>query len=511
MYRWDWLILYVTAFNLIKTSDGVSVPSLPSIVISPTSDLFPHWQTTFTLQCEVKDWPGTPVFFWKRDGSTLYPNADSKIDFSEDKQSIVFNEVTQQQSGSYYCLALEPREYLFESSDSVEIAVQEPPLIPKNVTVIAKTSTSLHLRWEPQGDIASEYYVVVQKPGGHEYTADQFEVVISKLDPYSIYSFSVSAHNIVGSRGKSSELQTRTEPGPPSGVLEFSVGIRTSESLQVVWSVPSEDITNDQLTGYELMVHATVENILVTSLNFTLNHTETVVSGLSPETLYTLSMAFRTRCCVSEYDSKDSVTMREGKTMAPTNQPRTEGNTAQANLSSGAIVGIALGCGVLIAVLLSILIYFRCRSTGRIITSAGSKPINSWNDGTENGANDLIPVSPPPEYSRAQQPSEAASNNVQDASLSRSFCYDAINATSPPPAYHSRSSSNNDNSSISDLSNVDAMESSLEIKEMNVPFDGTLTSNGPVSPIYSVPHSGVSASDAPYNGARQGPPRDTWI
>ena len=60
------------------------------------------------------------------------------------------------------------------------------------------------------GDIASEYYVVVQKPGGHEYTADQFEVVISKLDPYSIYSFSVSAHNIVGSRGKSSELQTRT-------------------------------------------------------------------------------------------------------------------------------------------------------------------------------------------------------------------------------------------------------------------------------------------------------------
>ena len=46
---------------------------------------------------------------------------------------------------------------------------------------------------------------------------------------------------------------------------------------------------------------------------------------------------------------------------------------------------------------------------------------------------------------------------------------------------------------------------------MNVPFDGTLTSNGPVSPIYSVPHSGVSASDAPYNGARQGPPRDTWI
>ena len=33
----------------------------------------------------------------------------------------------------------------------VQIAVQEPPLIPTNLTVVAKTSTSLHLRWEPQG------------------------------------------------------------------------------------------------------------------------------------------------------------------------------------------------------------------------------------------------------------------------------------------------------------------------------------------------------------------------
>ena len=70
-----------------------------------------------------------------------------------------------------------------------------------------------------------------------------------------------------------------------------------------------------------------------------------------------------------------------------------------------------------------------------------------------------------------------------------------------------RSSLNNDNSSISDLSNVDATESA-EIKEMNVPFNRTLTND---TPIYSEPHTGVSASDMQYNGARQGPPRDTWI
>ena len=38
-------------------------------------------------------------------------------------------------------------------------------------------------------------------------------------------------------------------------------------------------------------------------------------------------------------ESKDSETMSEGKTMAPTDEPRTEGNTAVEALSSGAIVG----------------------------------------------------------------------------------------------------------------------------------------------------------------------------
>ena len=78
MYRCDWLILYVTAINLIDTTVGVTPPL---IKISPSQELFPHWQTTFTLRCEVTDWPGSPVFFWKRDGDTLYPNGDSKIVF----------------------------------------------------------------------------------------------------------------------------------------------------------------------------------------------------------------------------------------------------------------------------------------------------------------------------------------------------------------------------------------------------------------------------------------------
>ncbi|KAL5269639.1 hypothetical protein ACHWQZ_G003179 [Mnemiopsis leidyi] len=397
MYRWDWLILFATLTSSIKTTDGVS---RPEIKITPTPDLFPHWKTTFTLHCQVTDWPGSPVFFWKRDHATLYPNADSKIVFSEDKQSIIFNDVTQQQSGSYYCVAAEFMEYLFELSESVQIAVQEPPMIPTNLTVIDKTSTTLELRWEPQGDILAEYYQVTRKPDNYQLTTDQHEAVLYHLNPFSVYSFTVSAHNNVGSRGKSSWLQTRTEPGPPSGVLVFSVGVRTSDSLQIVWDEPDSDILNDILVGYELMVHATANNSLVVSLNFTVNQTETTVSGLVPETQYTISMAFRTRCCISDYESKDSETMREGKTMAPTNEPRTEGSVAADTLSSGAIAGISLACGVLLILLIAILLYFRCRSPGtsllRVGSSHGSKPINSsWNDGTENGANDLIPVSPP--------------------------------------------------------------------------------------------------------------------
>lgn len=78
MYRWDRLILFISAINLLCTTTAVTPPS---IRITPTEDLFPHWQTTFTLHCDATDWPGSPAFFWKRDRATLYPNADSKITF----------------------------------------------------------------------------------------------------------------------------------------------------------------------------------------------------------------------------------------------------------------------------------------------------------------------------------------------------------------------------------------------------------------------------------------------
>ena len=45
----------------------------------------------------------------------------SHFNFSEDKQSITFNDVTQQQSGSYYCVAAEFMEYLFELSEPVQV------------------------------------------------------------------------------------------------------------------------------------------------------------------------------------------------------------------------------------------------------------------------------------------------------------------------------------------------------------------------------------------------------
>ena len=72
------------------------------------------------------------------------------------------------------------------------------------------SSTSYLTFRVPPGDIAADFYKVVQKPGDYEITAMEDELMISDLTPYTIYSFAVSAHNRVGDRGKSSALQTRT-------------------------------------------------------------------------------------------------------------------------------------------------------------------------------------------------------------------------------------------------------------------------------------------------------------
>ena len=60
------------------------------------------------------------------------------------------------------------------------------------------------------GDITAEYYTITQRPGDFKFTTDRSDADISELQPYNIYTFSVSSHNHVGSRGKSDLLQIRT-------------------------------------------------------------------------------------------------------------------------------------------------------------------------------------------------------------------------------------------------------------------------------------------------------------
>ena len=79
MRQWKSLLLCLVLVGLTRT---VAEVNPPVIVISPEQDFFPNWKTTFTLTCLLDDsWPGEPTVFWKRDGGTLYPNMDTKIEF----------------------------------------------------------------------------------------------------------------------------------------------------------------------------------------------------------------------------------------------------------------------------------------------------------------------------------------------------------------------------------------------------------------------------------------------
>ena len=45
-----------------------------------------------------------------------------------------------------------------------------------------------------------------------------------------------------------------SDTSSPVGVLEFSVGVRTADSLQVTWVEPPVSSANDLVTGYKLLV-----------------------------------------------------------------------------------------------------------------------------------------------------------------------------------------------------------------------------------------------------------------
>ncbi|KAM8725153.1 collagen alpha-1(XII) chain isoform 2-T3 [Acanthopagrus schlegelii] len=191
-----------------------------------------------------------------------------------------------------------------ESEDLIGSERTLPPEPPRNLRVFNATTSSLSVKWDAAPGPVQNYRITYKPVAGGEPLVTQVggkktSVVLQKLDPDTQYSVSVAAiYPTAVSKDISSEGKTK----PLGGVKNLQVLNPTMTTLNVRWE-PAEG----RVKEYKV-IYAPAAGGAESMETVSAGTTNTLLRGLTPDTLYTVSL-------VPVYAAGDGKTMSEnGKT-----------------------------------------------------------------------------------------------------------------------------------------------------------------------------------------------------
>ncbi|XP_049446985.1 collagen alpha-1(XII) chain isoform X1 [Epinephelus fuscoguttatus] len=195
-------------------------------------------------------------------------------------------------------------EDLMGSERTLLKAPDVPAEPPRNLRVFNATTSSLSLKWDPAPGPVQNYKIIYTPIAGGEPLTTQVGgkktgVILQKLEPDTQYSISVAAVYPTGvSRDVSGEGQTK----PLGGVRNLQVLNPTMTTLNVRWE-PAEG----RVKEYKV-IYAPAAGGAESMETVSAGTTNTMLRGLQPDTLYTVSL-------VPVYAAGDGKMMSEnGKT-----------------------------------------------------------------------------------------------------------------------------------------------------------------------------------------------------
>jgi hypothetical protein len=180
-----------------------------------------------------------------------------------------------------------------------------PDGIPSTVMVSDINSTAVLVQWKDisksKWNSPSRGYVIQYGSKSHEVQEDETQAttnisfaVISGLDEYTSYNFSVAAYNPKGKGGFSHSVSIRTKEDRPSAPPNnVAVVDRQSKSAVVFYDLPDEKDINGILLGFKVIAKNNgfiVFNTTVSNRTFNSDGVYTNVTGLRPYTLYTVQV-----------------------------------------------------------------------------------------------------------------------------------------------------------------------------------------------------------------------------
>ncbi|XP_068565200.1 collagen alpha-1(XII) chain [Cebidichthys violaceus] len=191
-------------------------------------------------------------------------------------------------------------EDLMGSERTLLKAPDVPAQPPRNLRVFNATTSALTVKWEPAPGAVQNYKIIYKPVAGGEPLTTQVggkktTVILQKLEPDTRYSVSVAAVYPTGvSRDISGEGQTK----PLGGVRNLQVLNPTMTTLNVRWE-PAEGRVKEYKVLYVPAAGGAESTETVSA-----GTTTTILRGLQPDTLYTVSL-------VPVYAVGDGKTMSE--------------------------------------------------------------------------------------------------------------------------------------------------------------------------------------------------------
>nr|WP_268625475.1 glycosyl hydrolase family 18 protein [Paenibacillus alvei] len=207
-----------------------------------------------------------------RGSSTGYPNFRGLMTWSVNWDK--FNNFEFSNSHRAYLDALTP-----------PIPDTEPPSVPTNVIVTAKTSTSVSLSWTASTDnVGVTGYTVSY--GTQSVSVSNPNAVISGLMPDTNYTFTITAKDAKGNQSAASApLTVKTAPAgsggdttPPTAPSNLQVTGKSATSVTLSWSASTDNVG---VSGYTVSYGTNAVNVTDTTVTIT---------GLTPNTNYAFTV-----------------------------------------------------------------------------------------------------------------------------------------------------------------------------------------------------------------------------
>ncbi|XP_075787708.1 receptor-type tyrosine-protein phosphatase delta isoform X6 [Pelodiscus sinensis] len=210
----------------------------------------------------------------------------------------------------YFRLAARSPQGLGASTAEISARTMQskPSAPPQDISCTSPSSTSILVSWQPppvekQNGIITEYSIKYIGIDGEDdkphailgIASDTTQYLLENLEKWTEYRISVTAHTDVGPGPESLSVLIRTDEDVPSGPpRKVEVEAVNSTSVKVSWRSPVPNKQHGQIRGYQVhyvrMENGEPRGQPMLKDVMLADAQEMVISGLQPETTYSLTV-----------------------------------------------------------------------------------------------------------------------------------------------------------------------------------------------------------------------------